>query len=173
VPASGRFRVPRPAAFESVDAESLQPPQVESEPVEPLLLELTPPPPGVSGWETLADFVSGFLLSRGHTRAAALSPSLLAGRKLELDRLPDATRSALVASGIARVRGDGIVLDEQFRKLAAGFHLDFMAGRVESNSYVSWLASVVGALLGHTLSVTAVRLHLEQAGIDKLLRSAA
>jgi hypothetical protein len=173
VPESGSFRVPRPAAFDTSDEVSAPALAVVSEPIEPLELELTPPPPGVLGFESVADFVSGFLLARGQTRAAALCPALLAGRRIDIDRLPEATRSAMVASGIARTEGDTQVLDSEFRSLAANLHLDFMAGRADTDAYLAWLASVVGALLGHSMSLTAVRLHLEQAGIEKLLRSAA
>lgn len=173
VPESGSFRVPRPSAFETSDEVWAPAPAVVSEPIEPLELELTPPPPGVLGFESIANFVSGFLLSRGQTRAAALCPALLAGRRIDIDRLPEATRSAMVASGIARTEGDAQVLDPEFRSLAANLHLDFMAGRADTDAYLAWLASVVGALLGHSMSLTAVRLHLEQAGIEKLLRSAA
>jgi hypothetical protein len=172
-PASGRFRVPRPAAFELDEDELDEPIAEDGATVEPLTLELTPPPPGVAGWETLTDFVSGFLLSRGATRAAALCPPLLAGRKVELARLSEPTRSALAASGIAKPSAKGIAVDAEFRRLAASFQLDFMSGRVDTGALLGWLATVVGALLGHTLSLAAVRVHLEQAGIEKLLRNAA
>jgi hypothetical protein len=136
-------------------------------------LELTPPPPGVGGWDRLADFIAGFLLVRSATRAAALLPELLEGKRVNLSRLPEDTIAALCAEGIADRKPEGVFPSAAFRQQANALHLDFVSGRAPTKDLVAWLSVAVRALLGNSVSEAAAAVHLEQAGIAKLLQRAA
>jgi hypothetical protein len=169
------FRVPRPTAFEPEAAPLVLPMAIVApEPaLEPLTLDLTPPPPGVAGWDKLCDFVSGFLLSRGATRSAALAAALLDGKKVDFERLPESTREALCEASIAQSRPEGVFPSSAFRKEASAFQREFMSGRADSTELMRWLSTVIRALLANAISAAAVRAHLEQAGIERLLKRAA
>lgn len=162
---SGQFRVPRP--------EAILPLAAELEPETALNLEATPLPPGTVGWDELVGFLAKFLLAQGATRAAALLPALLEGRRVDLARLPDAAKASLSAAGIAEAGADGCYPTAEFRHQATAFHLDFTAGRAAPQLLFDWIASVVRALLASAAAPTSIRVYLEQAGIDQYLKTAA
>jgi hypothetical protein len=141
--------------------------------LEPLSLDLTPPPPGVAGWDEVAHFLSGFLLTRSATRSAALVADLLAGRAVDLERMPDSAKQALGEAGIAEKRGRGFVPTSEFRQQVNDFQQDFMNGRADPDTLLPWLSTLTRALLANGITAAAVRVHLEQSGIERLLKRAA
>lgn len=143
--------------------------------LEPLELTLTPPPTAVDDpsarWEEWVRAVSGYVLSQGSPRAAALLPQLLSGRRVQLGRLSASVRAALIESGIAEGGRNRLRPVPQFVADAARYREQFLRGELQAAEYRAWLCKFLAAYLAAGDRVEIQR-ELERAGITRLLNAA-
>lgn len=166
---------PLPVAQPSA-ANAQRPAGVEAavvQPLEPLVLELTPLPPASSAWQELSERLSSWLLQTGATRAAALLSSLLEGNPTSLQRLARPARECLLAQGMAELRDGDVVPSKPLLRRARRFQMDFLSGRLDEPAAVDWLGRLLGGLLAQQLDERAVRDALGQCGALQLLTRAA
>ncbi len=140
-----------------------------------LEIELTPAPPSMGNpearWNALMESLSGLLLSRGATRAAALLPQVLEGRKVALDRLNDAAQQALLECGHASNKNGQLMSSPKFRAQAVSFRVQFEAAELEATSYLQWLSTFLQAYLADA-DVDGILHSLQSAGLERLIQAA-
>jgi hypothetical protein len=149
--------------------EPVEPPRASPEPVAPLELEGLSTLRADGGWQEVVSAVARFLLQRGHTRAAALLPSLLEGRAINVSRLPARVVECLVAAEIAHDTGAGVIVDDHFRIRARRMHRACIDGRLDPPTLGDWLTPIVRALIATPNSEEGVFEELRQAGIAAVI----
>ncbi len=140
--------------------------------LDPLELDLTLPQQDTV-WEELEASLIRYFLHHDATRAAALLPNLLRGRKVRLDRLPNATQQCLLADGIATEGTDGLASSPDFQKRAQRMRRALSEGRMDAPTLTRWLADVTRSLLGTSTTPDGLLDSWRACGLTDVIERAA
>ena len=155
------------APAETVRAETLPAEAVEAE-TAPAEAEATPIEATASGFEAFVGALSGILVERGATRAAANVGALLGQRRLGRDAFDAPTRKALVARGLidaktGRPTPEFSVVAHAWRDVLEGTNGDLSA--CGNTTLDVWGAELLCALLGARERSDELRRALRQRGV--------